>query len=313
MQITVFGQLRVRTAGRELTAGQLGGVKPRQILQILAVADGDPVSKERLADLLWDGEPPRSWVGTLESYVCVLRRSLREAGGEVGVLTVRQGYVLDGTTCRVDLTSFRSLVRRATATIDDPGLSLRLLEEALDLVSGPLLVDEGYAAWALAERERLLPELVTATNLAAAHALVLGRPYQAVRHAESAIAHDRLGEQGWRSHMQALRASGRRSEALRDYFELRDLLLDQLGVEPSQDTTDLYLDLLRTQPPGCGPTGREEVGMLLGLLQQAVMALPHREAPRGEAGWVQLARQVSAASAEWAPTIIADHELLESA
>ena len=46
----------------------LGGVKPRQILAILALAAGRPVSKEHLADLLWDGEPPKGYRGTLESY-----------------------------------------------------------------------------------------------------------------------------------------------------------------------------------------------------------------------------------------------------
>ncbi|KGN30327.1 hypothetical protein N802_09330 [Knoellia sinensis KCTC 19936] len=305
MQITIFGQMRVATQEGDLGADRLGGVKPRQILQILAIADGAAVSKERLAELLWDGQPPRSYLGTLESYVCVLRRSLREAGSRGGgVVTVRQGYRLDPDTCGVDLTSFRALVRAAGAQDADKAEALSWLEGALDLVTGDLLADENYASWAIAERERFLPELVGAANLAASHALALGRVDAAARHAQSAIAHDRLTEEGWRTHMQALRSTGRGAEALRDYFELRDLLADQLGVDPSQETTDLYLDVLHDQSQAnSGLTAREEVGMLLRLLQQAVASLPHVDAPRGDPGWGRLSEQLTAAASEWTQVI----------
>ena len=96
LQIRLFGPTVVLTDGDNSQVSDLGGVKPRQILEILAANPGAPVTKDRLADLLWDGEPPKSYVGTLESYVCVLRRRLGLGPGRTSPLaTTSNGYLLD--------------------------------------------------------------------------------------------------------------------------------------------------------------------------------------------------------------------------
>lgn len=287
MQIRVLGATRVCAGDDVLVGGRIAGVKPRQILEILAISGDSPVSKDRLADLIWDGHPPRSHLGTLESYVCVLRRGL---GRRDGIITVPQGYQLD-PQIRVDLTTFRSLVR-ASRTGSDPAASLAMLEQALDLVEGDLLVDEAHASWAIEERGRFEQELVAAAGLAASLALADGRPEVACRHARTALAHDQLAEHVWRILMQGLHASGRRSEALRAFFQLRDLLADELGSDPSRATTDLYLDLLREDAPTsdhAGARASDEVRMLLDLLHQAVLAVPGVRVPAEGDAWLQVA------------------------
>lgn len=275
-RVELFGPTRVTTPQGVVTSGDLGGVKPRQILEILAASAGSPVPKEQLAELLWEGHPPTRWLGTLESYVCVLRRSLGLAGGRrSGILTVRHGYLLDPEVVAVDLASFRTLVREARAC-GEPATSLARLELALDLTDGQLLATEAYTGWAIREREHFQTELVSAAGLAASQAMALGRPEVASRMARLALARDHLAEQAWRVLMQALCAQGRRSEAIRAYFELRDLLGDELGTDPSQETTDLYLLVLRGGPtPATGQvSARDEVTMLMQLLRQALSAVP---------------------------------------
>lgn len=297
MKVSIFGPTTVVTEHGEFVDG-LGGVKPQQVLEILAVAAGRPVSKELLADLLWDGHPPRSYLGTLESYVCVLRRNLGLAGTRgAGVVTVRQGYLLDPEVLEVDLTRFRSLVRAAQGDCD-PTRCLALLEEALGLVAGDLLAEEMYASWAVAERETWRHELVLASTSAASHALTLGDPDAALRHARAALARDRLAEDAWRTVMRALSGTGRRSEALRAYSELRGHLADELGTDPSPETSDLYLDLLRGEAPGIvAVSPRDEVRMLARLLREAVLALPgaDRDAAGGDLTSWALAADANAA------------------
>jgi SARP family transcriptional regulator, regulator of embCAB operon len=43
----------------------------------------------------------------------------------------------------------------------------------------------------------------------------------------------------------AHRATGNRGEAIRSYHRLRDLLVEELGVDPTGETEALYLELLR--------------------------------------------------------------------
>ena len=45
--------------------------------------------------------------------------------------------------------------------------------------------------------------------------------------------------------MTAHRATGNRGEAIRSYHRLRARLVDELGVDPTEETETLYLELLR--------------------------------------------------------------------
>ena len=46
-------------------------------LLALILHRGFPVSKDRLVSMLWEGSPPNGAKATLESYVCVLRKTLQ--------------------------------------------------------------------------------------------------------------------------------------------------------------------------------------------------------------------------------------------
>src|SRR3954449_9127666 len=137
ISISLLGPIHVTVDGQPIPPSALAG-RQRQILQILALEAGSAVPKDRLADLLWDGEPPTSYVGTLESYVCVLRRTLGLASGRKSLLaTTAKGYVLDGDAVRVDVREFRKLV--ATAASASAAEVVTATTAALQLVRGELL------------------------------------------------------------------------------------------------------------------------------------------------------------------------------
>jgi DNA-binding SARP family transcriptional activator len=291
LEIRLFGAMSVVTPAGTLTGSELGGVKPRQILEILAISPGIPVPKHQLADLIWDGCPPRSYVSTLESYMCALRRKLGLDRGRVSAIrTTNHGYVLDPAAAKTDLHEFRVLLRTAEAA--DPRAALDCLESAVGLVTGELLAGEPYARWANQERSVLQNELVGAATLAARHAVGLGEPAAAVRMARTAVAVDVLAEEAWRLLMRALWVSGRRSEALRAYSELRDTLGEELGADPAVESQALYLEILRDEPVttnGPRPDGRDEVMMLMDLLRRAVESIPGLEVPRTDRALAEVA------------------------
>jgi DNA-binding SARP family transcriptional activator len=274
MRIKLFGLTQVFNEAGTLV-GDLGGTKPRQILEILAVSPGTPVSKERLAERLWDGCPPRSYVGTLESYVCVLRRRLCTPGaGPVAIRTVPGGYVLDSEVAHVDLASSRSLLARARSA--DPAEAVALTYEALGMVTGELLASEPYADWASDLRQGFRRSLCEACTRASGRALEAEDLEQAIGLAELAVGLDQLAESAWRNLMTALWRSGRRGEALRAFISVRTSMISQLGIEPGADTRGLYLEILQERPTAQG--GRQhdhaEVVILMALLRQALQAMP---------------------------------------
>lgn len=276
LQIRLFGPTAVLTDGGISEVSDLGGVKPRQILEILAANPGAPVTKDRLADLLWDGAPPKSYVGTLESYVCVLRRRLGLGPGRTSPLaTTYNGYLLDPVSISVDLAEFRRLLARAATA--KPAQGLRLAQEAVGLVRGELLASEAYASWACSERETFRREVVEACSRAANNANGVHDFDTAVSMSRLAITHDALAEGACQHLMRALSASGRGSQSIRAYFDLRTAMVTDLGMEPGPVTKALYMQILCEEPakaPSRIGHGRDNAEFKdLGLLHNALEAI----------------------------------------
>ena len=74
--IRLFGPLEIEDGARTLGPGDLGGTRPKQVLEILLAARGHLVPVERLAELVWGAEPPANAAGSLQTFVSVLRRRL---------------------------------------------------------------------------------------------------------------------------------------------------------------------------------------------------------------------------------------------
>jgi SARP family transcriptional regulator, regulator of embCAB operon len=294
LKINLFGPTTVDTDTSTITAKDLGGVKPRQILEILALSSGTPIAKDRLADMLWDGEPPKTYVGTLESYVCVLRRSLGLTKGRRSVLaTTSAGYVLDVAETQVDLVEFRRLLARAAAAEASDSIELTL--RALSVASSTLLASEPYTDWATQERNCVQQELVVACSRAAAQALAAGELDAAIQLAAAGIEQDRFAECAVQHLMRALWKSGRRFEALRSYAALRSAMVDELGMEPGNGTYALYMEILADEGQGGATapgTERTELKTLLNLLRQTLETIPGVQLPRSDGGLAEIAVRV---------------------
>jgi DNA-binding SARP family transcriptional activator len=280
LRIKLFGPTTVLLAdGTAVT--DLGGIKPRQVLEMLALSAGTPVTKDRLVDQLWDGKPPRTYIGTLESYVSLLRRRMGVGRGRGSALaTTSNGYVLDPTQVEVDVDEFRRLVQPGLGA--SPEETLARTRSALELVGGDLLASEPYADWAAHERTIFQGEYVQACTRAASHALTVGDPDLGAQLARRAIGYDASSELPWQLLMRALSASGARGDALRAYLDLRRTLVEELGTEPSPATQKLYLELLAEgSTPARSESGQgvaratvNEVRTLLNLLADALEGFP---------------------------------------
>jgi DNA-binding SARP family transcriptional activator len=274
--VRILGATAVSTvSGRVEEMAPVLGVKPRQILGMLAVRPGVPVSKEQLAERLWDGQPPRSYLATLESYVCVLRRQLGVGSGRrTAIATASRGYVLDPQLVEVDAVRFQGLAKQAESAA--PAQAVGLMQQALSLVEGPLLSSEPYAAWAEEERSRFDQLLVRGCLVAARAAHDIGDHEAAVEFAGRALEVDPLTEAAWLVRMRSLAQTSQPLEALRCYSQMRRVLAEELGVEPGPEAQALYMSLLRPVPAQRGEvidTGGE-VKALLALLRQALEAVP---------------------------------------
>ena len=287
------------------SVSDLGGIKPRQVLEMLALSLGAPVSKDRLVEQLWEGNPPRTYMATLESYISLLRRRMGVGRGRDSALaTTSNGYLLDPALVSVDVVEFRALVDQglstgtaAAGTSAAAGASaaagLGELDAAIRMVGGELLASEPYADWAAHERTLFGSQYLQACNRAAGYALQAERPHVGVEMARRAIGADEMSETSWQLLIRALSATGARSEALRAYLDLRRMLVESLGAEPSAASRALYLDLLAQDRAEAAPaTSVHEVRTLLGLLRDALEGFPDLDLSPRDRGLTEKAERL---------------------
>lgn len=291
IEIKLFGVTTVVTDAGQVSTVDLGGAKPRQILEILATSNRCPVSKERLAELLWDSEPPRSYVGTLESYVCLLRRRLGLGMGRTSLLaTTPHGYLLD-PSIRIDVVELRALAQGLAAVA--PAERVARAVRAMSLVSGELLASSPYAAWADQERSVVDNEIFLLCHQGAAAALEIGDHDAAALLAGAVLGRDPIAESAALQLMKALAGSGRRAEALRVYLDLREALDERLGMEPSGAAQGLYLELLRADQVPCQRSAdHDELKTLLDALRATLEKLPGVTVPAEDAALAAAAVRV---------------------
>ena len=245
VSVKLFGPLEITVGERRIGAGDLGGIRPKQVLEILLAARGASIPTDRLADVLWGHELPLNALNSLQTFISVLRRHLttdREWARAL-VVTETQAYRFDIDLVTIDLDRFDALLERPAG--ESSRVVRRRLEHALTLVRGEVLDDEPYAEWAF-ELRRVYQARVLEARVDAAQLALAECDYNAaLRHAETAIDLDRFSERAHRLAMLAFYALGRQHEALHRFTQLRTVLDSELGLEPMPDTRALHSAILR--------------------------------------------------------------------
>jgi DNA-binding SARP family transcriptional activator len=244
VRIRLFGPISVQAGDTVLGPREFGGIKPKQIFEILLLERGHPVPKDRLAEWLWGDALPRNVAATLETYISNIRSAFGPSRiGHRLVVTERDAYRLDGSICEVDLDVFDRLVAGRQS-----GRAVRSsLESALELARGEVLEDEPWAEWAEPVRERYRRATLRA-RLDLAELLLALRDFPAAAlHAELALAQEALDERAVRLTMLARYAMGRQGEALDAYRQCRAALAKDLGLEPTPETKGLEAAMLRQE------------------------------------------------------------------
>ena len=245
--VRLFGPLSIEEDERSLGPRDLGGSRPKQVLEILLAARGHLVPTDRLAELVWGDSRPQNAAGSLQTFVSVLRRHLATDGERARelVVTEAEAYRFATELVALDLDCFDQLLERSAR--ESTGRAREALEQALDLVRGEVLEDEPYTAWALDLRGSYQGRVLGARLDAADAALAEFDFAAALAHSEAAITLDQFSERAHRSEMLALYALGRTHEALSRYRNYRKRLDDELGLEPSGETRALEASVIRQE------------------------------------------------------------------
>ncbi|MFJ9178103.1 BTAD domain-containing putative transcriptional regulator [Streptomyces sp. NPDC102360] len=279
MEFQILGPVEARSDGAPIT---LAGTKVHTVLAALLLARGRVVTDSRLSSLLWGWQPPATASAQLYTYVSRLRGRL---GGGVEIVRRQAGYLLRTGEGRIDLLEFERLERlgREALRIAAHERAGALLRAALELWRGQALsnVTEQLAR---AECPRLEELRTTALENRIQADLALGRHQQLIAELTGLVTAFPLRERLRGQLMTALFRCGRQADALYVYHQGREVLAEELGVDPGSALNHTYravltgdLELPRRAvalsvpsmlpPVGVEFTGRErESATLCGLL-----------------------------------------------
>ena len=238
--VTEFGILGSLVANRGSEALEVRGPRQRALLALLLLHANQVVAADRIADLLWRGEPPRTATNTLQTHVVRLRRALRGGGDDnasAALRTVPSGYVLELDADALDAARFETLLAEARRAVgfERHAVAHEMLRQALGLWRGPALAEFASEPFAHVDATRLNELRLDAQEEFAAASLACRRVAEAIATLQPLVAAEPLREQPVGHLMVALYRAGRQGDALYTYGRLRVALREELGLDPSPE------------------------------------------------------------------------------
>jgi DNA-binding SARP family transcriptional activator len=242
IEFQVLGPTEARQGGKAIP---LSGARRRALVTRLLLGAGRAVSADALLEDVWGDQAPAAASATLQSHVSQLRKVL---GACLQRTTV--GYVLRLDAVSVDAREFEELAATGSSQFSkgDFEAAAWTLRQALRMWRGRALHEVADQPWAQPDAERLEELRRIATEQLLEARLALGEHELLVPDARLAVEENPLREQRWATLMLALYRCGRQVDALRAYQRLRNLLVEDLGIDPSPPVAALEAAMLRHDP-----------------------------------------------------------------
>lgn len=243
VEFRLFGDIQAYIDGRLV---EIGHARQRCVLATLLVEANQVVSSAQLVDRVWgDQRLPTRPANALQTYLALLRRALT-GSGEVAIEWRSPGYRLTVDPKTVDVLRFRDLIDEARECAAD--------ERKADLLKQALRLWRGEPFGTL---DTAWLNTVRATLVKQRHAARLDLTDIELRRAQHttlvAGLYDQADEQPFDERlagqlMLALYRSGRKSDALSYYQQVRRRLTEELGIDPSPALQTLHQQVLAADP-----------------------------------------------------------------
>jgi len=236
-RVRLAGALSVTDGSARLDGGRFPGRQGRIVFAALILADGRPVERDRLAEIVWPNTLPRSWTRDVSVIISKLRALL---GDDVTITTGHgRWYALafrDG--CRVDIVDARTSVEEAErlAARGDMSSAAHQASDAIEVLREPMLAGDD-CPW-VEDQRRDLHSLLTRAYIVRAESACAIAPAEGVNAAQAVVALAPYDESSYALLMRAYLAIGDRVRAASTYEQLRKSL-QEFGLSPSTTSAQL--------------------------------------------------------------------------
>lgn len=243
LQAGMLGIFQVTAQGKVFGAISWRTAKTQDLLAYL-IHKGEPVSRERVQEDLWPDMDAENAANVFHVTLHRLRQVLTKAGCPELVSYTGKRYALRLTGLASDIQQFQQLVSAWLYQNAAPEERARCLEQAAALYRGDYLEGMDYT-WLLHDREKF-------RNLHVETRMALARYYLDIRSYSRSIVHlhrieeeDPFNEKIHALLIKAHAGQGSRTAVIRQYQKAEAILKKELGLRPSMELHNLYLQLAK--------------------------------------------------------------------
>ena len=243
MRYRILGPLEVLSPDNEWTA--ISAAKWRSLLACLLLRAGQLVPTDSLILELWGDSPPGTANNLVSIYVHRLKKVIGDTEGKILVYRA-PGYMIRVAPGDIDLEHFKSLAAEGADLLaaGQGEKAAEALAAALGLWRGSLLADVPQTSLIATAADRAAELWLITTELRVEADLACGHAVQVIPELRGLVMEHPLRERLWASLIRALEEAGRRAEALERYAQARQVIADELGVDPGAELQRLYAGLL---------------------------------------------------------------------
>ncbi len=237
LSIYALGISQVKIDGKPVTNPTwINQKRARELFFLLLSHPHKSMTRDEIGVILWPDSSTEQLRLQFRNTIYYLRYAL---GQDVIINTERRYLFNSDIDYSYDVQDFERKIIQAEEAVN-PIKKIELLKEAIQLYQGEYF-PEGDGDWVMTDRSRLTQmHEHTLLTLAQLH-LEQKEPQTALLHCQTILAENHCMEfLAHRLAMHAYAALGNRSGVVNQYELCRQYLRDELGLEPSVETEDLY-------------------------------------------------------------------------
>jgi len=232
LQLDILGRFEARLPSGEIVS--LPTRKTETLLTYLALVPG-PHSRDHLANLLWSDRGEQQARNSLRQALNALKKMfdhIEPCPLQIDHINVN----FDNRSIEIDAVKLETLVVEQTPEAAAEAIGIYRGE----FLEGVAVRDSNGEEWLATERDRFRRLVIQALEKVLVSQIESGELENAAELGEKFVNLDRISESAWRILMQVYTARGERNHALMAYKRCSEVLIKELGVEPSRETTELH-------------------------------------------------------------------------
>ena len=233
LEVRAFGGATVLVDGRAISKSEWGGPLVKELFFFLL--ERGEARREVILETFWPEFSAAKAKGVFHATLYRMRRVVPQE--TIRFDDAADSYVFNRRSdFWYDVEVFEGLLQEANR---DPAAAYDLLGQSIRIYRGNFL-PEVYSDWSTDRREELRRIYIDAVIQLAGIELDLDQFEQALKLYRQAIAQEPYREDAHRGVMESLARVGRQSEALQHFLDFAQALMDELQVQPTAETEELY-------------------------------------------------------------------------